>query len=486
MSRLGRPALATGLAVVDTADGLLIEGGPSRRLFTGAAARGLLPRLLPLLDGRTELAAVAAAAEAPVAQVAQAVALLHRSGLLHDGPAEHGDAAEAFRSRALAASASHDRPATLRERLAQATVVVAVAGPLGDLLAADLALSGIGTVTADPAALSARPSRAGISATVPGLSTATVRGPRVPGTASPAAALAIATDDWLASVAATGVPVLRIGGDARTVELGPLFTGADTTCPDCFLADGRPAGAATLGQAAAQLLCGLAVAEAVGLLTRLADPVTGRRLHRIDTADLGRTVHEVTPSATCRTCAMAGDGVLGRLEWLNRRAPWQVTGDRPIAATADTDLASSPRLPLGDAPTWLRTLLPAATARPYAETYLLGSQGLPHPVYRWSPSTQALIATRGDLTAAPPVAGLPDAPAAVLVFVAATTRLTAAYAEQGLRRAFLAAGRAVAAVAAGHHAVLADTVDPALADLLELHDGGEHLAAVVGIYPERP
>lgn len=453
MSRLGTPALAAGLAVVDTADGLLVEGGPARRLFTGAAARDLLPRLLPLLDGRTGLAAVAEAAEVPVEQVAQAVALLHRSGLLHDGPAERGDAAEAFRSRALAASGSHDRPATLRERLAEATVVVAVAGPLGELLAADLALSGIGTVTADP---------------------------------TRAAALAVATDDRLASVAATGVPVLRIGGDDRTVELGPLFTGPETTCPDCFLADSGSAAAPALGQAAAQLLCGLSVAEATGLLTRIADPVTGRRLHRIDTVDLRRSVHEVTPSARCRTCAMAGDGVLGQLEWLNRRAPWQVTGDRSIAATADTDLASSPRVPLGEAPSWLRTLLPAATARPYADTYLLGVLGLPHPVYRWSPSNQALIATRGDLTAAPGIAGLPGAPGAVLVFVAATTRLTPVFAEQGLRRAFLAAGRAVAAVAAGHHAVLADTVDPALADLLELHDGGEYLAAVVGIYPEWP
>lgn len=453
MSRLGHPALAAGLAVVDTADGLLIEGGPSRRLFTGAAARDLLPRLLPLLDGRTGLTAVADAAAVPVEQVAQAVALLQRSGLLHEGPAERGDAAEAFLSRALAAAGSPHRPAALRSRLAEATVVVAVAGPLGDLLAADLAQSGIGTVTTDT---------------------------------TPAAALAIATDDRLAAVAATGVPVLRIGGDDHGVELGPLFTGPDTTCPDCLLAEVEPSGARTFGQTAAQLLCGLAVAEAVGLLTRLADPVTGRRLHRIDIADLRRSIHEVTPAAACRTCAPTDGGVLGRLEWLNRRAPWRATGDRPIPATTDTDLASSPRVPLSAAPSWLRTLLPAATARPYADTYLLGAEGLPHPVYRWSPSTRALIATRGDLSVAPPVAGLPDAPAAVLVFVAATTRLTSTYAEQGLRRAFLAAGRAVAAVTAEHHAVLADTVDPALAGLLELHEGGEHLAAVVGIYPEQP
>jgi hypothetical protein len=483
VSRLGRPALAAGLAVVDTTEGLLIEGGPSRRLFTGAAARDLLPRLLPLLDGRTDLAAVAEAAEAPVAQVAQAVALLHRSGLLHDGPAEPGDATEAFRSRALAASGSHDRPATLRERLAEATVVVAVAGRLGELLTTDLALSGIGTVTTGPLGLRTRPDRVGHPAACSG--TATVREPRA-ADASSATALAIVTDDQLASLAATGVPVLRIGGDDRTVELGPLFTVPDTACPDCFLADGRTAGAPDLGRAAAQLLCGLAVAEAVGLLARLADPATGRRLHRIDTVDLRRSVHDVTPSAACRTCAMAGDGVLGQLEWLNRRVSWQVTGDRAVPVTADTDLASSPRVPLNEAPSWLRTLLPAATARPYADTYLLGVHSLPHPVYRWSPSTRSLIATRGDLSATPPIAGLPDDPAAVLVFVSATTRLTSAYAEQGLRRAFLAAGRAIAAVAAGHHAVLAGTVDPALADLLELHGGGEHLAAAVGLYPERP
>lgn len=456
MSPFAHPATAAGLAVVSTGGGLLVEGGPTRRLFTGSAAYDLLPRLLPLLDGRTSLPAVAEMLSVPAAQVAQAVALLHRSGLLHDGPVDRADAADAFLSRAVAATASR-QPAGLRKRLAEAAVVVTAAGPLGDLVAADLTQSGIGMVTAE---------------------------------LIPDAALAVATDDRLAEVAATGTPVLRIGGDDRGVELGPLFTGPDTSCPRCFLGGegpGRPVD--VLSIAAVQLLSALAVAEAVGWLTQLSAPATGRRMHRIDTATLERGIHEVTPSAGCPACTLTDDSPIGRLEWLNRRPSWPVPADRTVPVTPDLDLASSPRIPLSETPLWLRTLLPAATARPNADTYLLAADGLPHPVYRWSPAQQALIAARGDLASCPPIAGLLPNPAAVLVFVAPVARLTHAYAEQSLRRAFLAAGRAVAAVtlaSADHDAVLADTVDPALADLLELREGGEHLAAVVGLYPRRP
>ncbi|GAA1620380.1 hypothetical protein GCM10009679_26460 [Saccharothrix algeriensis] len=423
--------------------------------------------LLPLLDGRTSLAAVAEATALPVPQLAQAIALLHRSGLLHTGPVDRADPAEAFLSRALAAAGSGHQPATVREKLAATTVAVAAAAadPLGELIAADLVQSGVGTVTREPT-----------------------------GTA----ALAVATDDRLADAAATGVPVLRLGGDDDGVELGPLFAGPDTGCPDCFGQAPRPSwppgapGAGT-GRAAdstdtgaAQLLSALATAEVISFLTGLSTPVTMRRLHRIGTTDLRRSVYEVTPAAGCATCAMTADSPIGRLEWLNRKSPGQARDARSVPTTADLDLATSPRIPLSDAPSWLHPLLPAATARPYADTYLLGVAGLPHPVYRWSPTAQTLIATRGDLDTCPTVAGLPGAPAAVLVYVAATARLTPSFAEQSLRRAFLATGRALAsltAAAADCEVVQADDVDPALAELLELHPGGEHVAAVAGIYP---
>ncbi len=458
MNPLAYPAVAAGLAVISTDDGLLVEGGASRQLFTGAAAHDLLPRLLPLLDGRTSLSAAAEALSIPVPQVAQAVALLHRSRLLHSGAVDRADPADAFLSRAVAAAASHHEPATLRRRLADSVVAVAAPGPLGDLLLDDLAQSGIGNVTTEP---------------------------------TRAAAMAVATDDRLAEAVAAGAPVLRVGGDSRAIELGPLFSGAETTCPRCFLGDERAGGEAaadTLDEAAAQLLSALAVGAVTGWLTGLVTPPAGRRMHRIDAVTLERGIHEVTPSTACGTCTLTGDGPLARLEWLNRRQPWQVTSGGQAPAAPDLDLASSPQIPLSEVPPWLRTVLVAATARPYADTYLLGVHALPHPVYRWSPSNQALLAARGDLTICPPIAGLPQDPAAVLVFVAATARLTAAYAEQSLRLAFLAAGRAVAEVSAAgaeHHAVQAETIDPALADLLELHDGGEHLAAVVGLYPRR-
>lgn len=463
MTRLDHPATAAGLAVVSTGDGLLVEGGRTRRLFTGAAAHELLPVLLPLLDGRTSLAAVAETTALPVAQLAQAVALLHRSGLLHDGPVDRADPAAAFFSRASAANGNGHQPTTVRRRLAEATVAVAAMDPLGDLIAADLVQSGVGTVTREPA-----------------------------GTA----ALAVATDDRLAEAAATGVPVLRLGGDGDGVELGPLFAGPETGCPACFQREQRPPGVPGTGtrtadgmdEGEAQLLSALATAEVISFLTGLSAPVTTRRLHRIGTTELRRSVYEVTAAAGCETCAMTGDSPIGRLEWLNRRVPGQTRDVRTVPTTADLDLATSPRIPLSEAPSWLHPLLPAATARPYADTYLLGLDDLPHPVYRWSPTAQTLIATRGDLDTCPAVAGLPDAPAAVLVYVAATARLTPAFAEQSLRRAFLATGRALAsltAAAPGHEVVPAGDLDPALAELLELHPGGEHLAAVAGIYPRR-
>jgi hypothetical protein len=64
-----RPQVRSGLAVVPAPHGLIVEGSTRRHLLTGRAATEVLPRLLPLLDGTRDLAAVQAASNPPATSV---------------------------------------------------------------------------------------------------------------------------------------------------------------------------------------------------------------------------------------------------------------------------------------------------------------------------------------------------------------------------------------------------------------------------------
>lgn len=475
------PALVQGVAVVDGPDRLLIEGGPSRRLFTGRAATEVLPRVLPLLDGRHDQTALAERLGLTPAQLTQVITALDRSGLLEYGadPEPPGDAHRTYLSRSLGLTRRYRNAREVSEALA--ACAVAVVGRGADELAEDLRTTGVGSVHQGADAVGALP---------------------------PAAhrlVVAVGEDDFDALAErcrTTSAPLLRIAGDRDHLEVGPYFSGTDTACASCFRAGRRAKGwpSGRLAPEALTLACGLAATEAVALLTGLTRPRTGRRMIRFDLTDLQSDEFDVTPEPGCRTCGVravnGGDepGVAALLsEWLaSRPSAEQSAGskkrERP---TLPNDLRPSPRVPLTEAghllPAGLADVLAAADARPAADTYVLGAAGLPHPVHRLEPGSSALFATRSDLMAQDIVlAGLPPSPLAVLVFVATPAWLSWRWGAEAYRQAHIEAGFALTRVrqAAGDRfrCVPASGADPRLPELLELYPRQESVAGVVGIY----
>ncbi|MFI1470978.1 nitroreductase family protein [Streptomyces wuyuanensis] len=129
------PALCRGLVVVPFADGILVEGGPTRQILRGAATRELIPRVLPLLDGTRDARRAAEEADVPVQHVEQAVALLYTCGLLEEG-ADSGDSdadgtSAAFWSRSLDSTRVNRSAAEATRRLRAMHVVIVADGGIG-------------------------------------------------------------------------------------------------------------------------------------------------------------------------------------------------------------------------------------------------------------------------------------------------------------------------------------------------------------------
>ncbi|MEU9505934.1 hypothetical protein AB0D32_06605 [Micromonospora sp. NPDC048170] len=500
-----RPRLTDGLVVVPLPDGLLVEGGPSRQRFTGTAATELLPRLMGLLDGRRGPAELAAELGLAPGQVARAVALLDRSGLLEFGD-DPGAAAGAIAGSPMRSFVSRSVALTRRHRNATAVTavladcVVAVHGPvdLAVALVDDLRDTGVGTIHLWDA-----DTHADVDADC---------GDLLAGLAHHASRLVVAVDTDPASFRRlaercrdSGIPLLRVGGAPGQIELGPLFTGPETACAPCFRTareaagwpvDAVPAGGTTLA-------AGMAAAEALAVLTGLTRPTTYRTVVRIHLPELRSERFDVTPEPGCTRCGLRSAPASGDLalahEWLARPAPPSVPPAPASPADGDDtgqrgDLASSPRVRPDEAaaglPTGLAPLLAAVAGHPAVDTYLLAVAGSAHPVHRYDPASAELVATRADLSPPPPLPdGLPADPAAVLVLVGLPGKLFRSRKDAAYREIHLETGRALARLVAAAtggplRAVVTTGTDPRLADLLELRTGQELPTAVVGLYRE--
>lgn len=139
-----RPTLAPWCRIVHDDSRVLLEHGGTLVTLEGAAARALLPTLLPLLDGsRTleELEAVLGPAAAPA--VEKALTLLAEHELLVDGPGvseEHPASATAAFAAAVTGSMA---PAAAAHALEHACVTVLGSGAIARELERLLAASGI-------------------------------------------------------------------------------------------------------------------------------------------------------------------------------------------------------------------------------------------------------------------------------------------------------------------------------------------------------
>jgi len=337
--------LCRGLAVIKDGPAFIIEGAPRRHRFTGQAAGDLLPRLLPLLDGRLGAADICAQLGVEAAQVEQILALLDRRGLLEPGSpdsqceqlAEH---VASYYSRNISAI-GYRNASELAAALAASRVLLVAPRPLGDQIAADLAEAGVGEV------------RIHVSSDT--VSAADVPEARPPGRGLVAVCAPPGAEQWIAEIEVrcrSRVPMLRFAGGPGYAELGPLFCDSYSACPECF---GRGYRAAafpgpgfgqsanghdpTRPEAGASLLASLTVAEIFSVLGHMKPPSL-RRLIRFTMPGYRREIYDVLPEPTCSRCAAylpANDASqrAWNYEWLTQHRPQSLRWADPPPAEAE-------------------------------------------------------------------------------------------------------------------------------------------------------
>ena len=303
-----RPLLAPWYRVAEVDGAIAFEHAQAVVRLDGAAARSLVPRLLPLLDGtRTVDEIVACVGEAVRPAVDNALTVLAGRRLLVDGPPldeADGDSV----ARLLAGTAPGMSEADVAQALAAAHVAVAGSGRLALEVARALRQAGIGAVA--PADWDAVPD-GDLAVAAPARDELT----RLAGWNELALA---AGRDWL--------QVLPF--DGRFGAVGPLFVPGETCCHRCYrlrrhanvpypdefeAVESQPLAAATPPLLAAAL-AGLAALVAARWLA-LRDPLLPARLHTLELRPaLSLEEHLVYRVPRCPACSHTAVG--------GRPLPW--------------------------------------------------------------------------------------------------------------------------------------------------------------------
>jgi hypothetical protein len=369
------PRMRHGLVSAELDDGMLIEGGPSRQFLTGAAASSLLPRLLPLLDGRHRPAEIRAALSLDAAQLDQALRLLGSRALIEWVPPDAGtgfasEQVATYLSRTIGLADGRTCVHDVADELALATVLIVAPPAVARPVLSDLSETGVANVVMLAAA-----DVPTASAGLPGRCIAAVYD-------DPADEHVL--EEVVAASRVRDLPVLRFSAATGSVEIGPFFLGPDTACVDCFRQGYESAGdgPAPLGPSLdtparaliaddgmpddgmTEALAGLVAATLLTILMSQDPAVPPRRLLRITLPDKARQAYDVVPDAECAICAggtpprdAESRDVLA-YEWRMGKVPSPLASagilssserDRLIALQRERDsLPSSPRHRLPD------------------------------------------------------------------------------------------------------------------------------------------
>ncbi|MGP6191007.1 MAG: TOMM precursor leader peptide-binding protein [Vulcanimicrobiaceae bacterium] len=203
----------------------LFQYGDCVVVFTGRAVGALLPRLLPLLDGTHDLAALSAEFPEAFEAVAKALAELQRRNLLTDGPALPAALAPSVVGAVHQAAADAGRdvsPARAFAKLERSAVALFGGSRVLEFVAGALASAGVGSVRVVDELVAA--ADADIAVIAPDC--------------SDVECLRRANEAALRT-GSIWMPILPFDGDKRIV--GPLVVPAQTACYHCFLTRRRSA-----------------------------------------------------------------------------------------------------------------------------------------------------------------------------------------------------------------------------------------------------
>jgi SagB-type dehydrogenase family enzyme len=277
-----RPRFIRELAVVPFEEGVLFVGGERPQVLRGRSARGIMERLVPLLDGTRTLAELAvASSELTAEQARDVVSLLHSRGLLEDGAPAPCDGIVAEVGQYLGRFGDVSRANGNRdEALAKlAAAEVGVVGPASLVAQAAAALesSGVGTV------------RCGVDDARFNLVISTAGEPRR---------------------ARAGVQTLlvRLGGDEA--HLGPMLVPGVTACPECFeRIHPHPAGDPDPTMAAYWI--GAATTQLVLAISHVVISAHPRGFHVVQKrgGELERSGRVATPLPGCARCGLEGPSI---------------------------------------------------------------------------------------------------------------------------------------------------------------------------------
>jgi SagB-type dehydrogenase family enzyme len=300
-----QPRVRRGLAIATAGQSLVIDGGPSRQMFSGASALSLLPRLLPALDGQRSREQLCAELALSGAQLDAVIRLLDDSGLLEwtlPGNAVRFTAAHVaeYMSRTITLSEACRSADDLARHLRDAIALLVAPRPYAEAIAEDLSETGVGSVrimTAPAAALAL--------ATMTGRCAVAVFD-------DPASAAAL--DLLAAPQPQRGFPVLRFSGSGDYAEVGPAFCGPSTACIDCFRR-GQPANWSQTQQADAEqaeggrpsaaltgVLSSLVTSAVLSILTSQLPAAPLRKLTRTVVSHRTTESRDVVPDLECAWC----------------------------------------------------------------------------------------------------------------------------------------------------------------------------------------
>jgi SagB-type dehydrogenase family enzyme len=526
------PRLCRDLTMVPDGGTLLLSGGPRRHRLTGPGTGSALPRLLPLLDGRHDVTAIAAAAGLPDTAVRRLLTALNDCDMLEWLPGTSGASgaaadlpghAESYFSRTIATLPSVTCTEELAGVLVGAAVLLVCSDPAAVSITEDLAGTGV------PGAR-LRPTPAEVTSLDLAWLTRADRG------------LAAVFDDDATALAetvrllrGTGIPVLRFCGDSITTQIGPVFLDDWTACVCCF----RSVHPRLTGTRVSGVTAALTAASILASLTGTG--TTGRpwRMTRLDSRDWQSEALDVTPEAGCPGGPHAGppaatdtEGALVfAYEWQHEKRPAILTApanptreqaQRLIALSAERDpyppapareltgeigpelavladiLARTAgyREPL-PAKSRIERWAPSGGNLGSVQLYILAEGdifGLPGTLFRYDDVEHRVLPVRADripldavLPGACRAAEADERAAVLVIFVASVGRLARKYDEFALRLAHLDAGCAAlqfAATAVGRNAAVsfAYAWHPGLDDLLELDPEDEVVTAVAVLH----